>query len=267
MSSILIYSKYSLSCKMLIEELQRYRIPVLMVCIDNKSLRDKLTRGNIAITYVPCIMNVLNDGGVELYEGQQAFEWFNFVRTQIYGEDIQEQGIQGNMLNGEETEMQSKSQGENTSETQSEMRSETQSEPEDNNEESFEDDHEEALSEDKTPPVLPPRKNTKAKIRQPDKVKRVSIDDLEGDERYQTKPQPKRVPSSNKGEYDESEQYYGDEQPDVKRQESGKALKTNTQQKASADPHGTMAKVKELERQRQEIEDMFPQRNRPLNPR
>jgi hypothetical protein len=48
------------------------------VCIDNEGIRSQILKANkIEISTVPCVLIVYSTGGVEKYEGENAFQWIN----------------------------------------------------------------------------------------------------------------------------------------------------------------------------------------------
>ncbi len=54
------------------------------VCIDNEKIRKRLNHSSnkIKVTSVPCILITRDDGSVEQYEGQTAFDWVNNIIQQ-----------------------------------------------------------------------------------------------------------------------------------------------------------------------------------------
>ena len=79
--SILLYSQYSSKCKKLTNLIEECQIDIKsimnlnMVCIDNEKIRKQISSSkNIIINYVPCILIVYDDGGVEKYEGSKSFK-------------------------------------------------------------------------------------------------------------------------------------------------------------------------------------------------
>lgn len=79
---VLLYSKYSKHSKRYIEILKQSpidfvsKVNLKTVCIDNEEVRQRILNSQkIDINYVPCILLVYPDGGVEKYEGGTAFKW------------------------------------------------------------------------------------------------------------------------------------------------------------------------------------------------
>ena len=78
----LLYSKYSKYCTDLIDRIEKSNIDftketkLLPVCIDNEDIRKKIiSSSNIEIHSVPTVLIIYEDGGVEKYEGDDAFNW------------------------------------------------------------------------------------------------------------------------------------------------------------------------------------------------
>lgn len=89
-SSILLYSKYSNHCKNFNELLEKSNldIPFIPLCIDNKKIRQQIqSNTKIVVNSVPCIINLHNNGSVELYEADQAFFLLNDIISQYTQQD------------------------------------------------------------------------------------------------------------------------------------------------------------------------------------
>jgi hypothetical protein len=87
-TSLLLYSNYSSRSHQLLAALKSSPVDLSTVanmtniCIDTPDIRNRIVKStNIHITIVPTILLVFNDGTVETYEGQQAFEW---VEQEVY---------------------------------------------------------------------------------------------------------------------------------------------------------------------------------------
>jgi len=84
---VLLYSKFSTASKQLM--LQLHQTPELLesltiTCIDNKLIRKQiLSDEKIKINHLPCFIR-LNDqtGNFDIYEGQNAFDFFTTLQTQ-----------------------------------------------------------------------------------------------------------------------------------------------------------------------------------------
>lgn len=79
---VLLYSKYSQLSSKLINIIENStvnletNIALRKVCIDNEEIRKQILRTNtIDVKCVPCILLIYNNGGVEKYEGDNAFYW------------------------------------------------------------------------------------------------------------------------------------------------------------------------------------------------
>jgi len=80
--SILLYSNYSPRSQQLLEALKICPIDLAnmarmsSICIDNEQIRNRITKSkNITIDTVPTILLAYNNGTIEKYSGEQAFEW------------------------------------------------------------------------------------------------------------------------------------------------------------------------------------------------
>ena len=91
---VLLHSKFSQNSINLLElikqsEISNY-IQINDVCIDNKLVRKKIQKNNnFDIKYVPCLLSIADDGSVEKYESEDAF---NFI-TQIINEITPKQQV------------------------------------------------------------------------------------------------------------------------------------------------------------------------------
>jgi hypothetical protein len=75
-TSILLYSKYSPHSKQITDLIQSSPVPLQFkyFCVDNKQVREQIQNDKkININFLPCILNVYSNGGVEQFEGPQAF--------------------------------------------------------------------------------------------------------------------------------------------------------------------------------------------------
>jgi hypothetical protein len=84
--SALLYSQYSSKCKTLVNLIEQCQIDIKplinlsFVCIDNEKIRKQICSSkNVNIQSVPCILVVYQDGGVEKYEGSNAFRWIEEI--------------------------------------------------------------------------------------------------------------------------------------------------------------------------------------------
>ena len=88
--SILLYSKYSSNSTKIIEIINQYtavftnNFNFKLICIDNEKIRSQvLNSKNIKISKVPCILILYNDGGLEKYEGEDAFNWVESIINKL----------------------------------------------------------------------------------------------------------------------------------------------------------------------------------------
>jgi hypothetical protein len=102
-NNILLYSKYSQFSINLIEIVNKYQVPLLKLCVDNKNIRQKISSSKqIKINYVPCILSLYSDGKVEQYEGENAFQWV-LVYVEKLAKELSEK--QSNIVNIESNVM------------------------------------------------------------------------------------------------------------------------------------------------------------------
>lgn len=85
-SSVLLYSKFSNFSQVLMDNIEKSKIDfsgifnMQTLCIDNFKIRERI-KGNkqINISTVPSLLLIYNDGGIEKFDGQNIFEWFDNV--------------------------------------------------------------------------------------------------------------------------------------------------------------------------------------------
>lgn len=82
----LLYSQYSPNSKRLLDLIQNCSVDLSTavglhtVCVDNEEVRARILKSSqIDIQVVPCILMVHPDGGVEKYDGGNAFKWVEEV--------------------------------------------------------------------------------------------------------------------------------------------------------------------------------------------
>ena len=85
-SCILLYSKYSVSSKKLMDFITlsgldlTFLIKLQVVCIDNEEVRKRIIKNKqIGITSVPSLLLIYPDGGLEKYDYDAVFRWFEEV--------------------------------------------------------------------------------------------------------------------------------------------------------------------------------------------
>ena len=75
MKQVLFWSKYSANSKKLINLMNQYDANIESVCIDNETVRKRLVKDEkIGISVVPTILALYQNGVIEKYEGEKAFE-------------------------------------------------------------------------------------------------------------------------------------------------------------------------------------------------
>lgn len=75
MKQVLLYSKYSESCRQLLQTMERYGANIAMVCLDNKEVRQRVMNDKrLTITVVPTLLSLYDTGVVEKYEGSKVME-------------------------------------------------------------------------------------------------------------------------------------------------------------------------------------------------
>ena len=85
---ILLHSKFSQNSINLIQMVKQSQISKYIqindVCIDNKLVRKKIQKNNnFDIKYVPCILSIGDDGSVEKYESEDAFNFISEIIKEI----------------------------------------------------------------------------------------------------------------------------------------------------------------------------------------
>ena len=75
MNQVLFWSKYSTHCKKLIDLINQHEANITKCCIDNNAMRKRLAADTrIKIKVVPTILSIYENGIIEKYEGEKAFE-------------------------------------------------------------------------------------------------------------------------------------------------------------------------------------------------
>jgi len=75
MNQVLFWSKYSTHCKKLIDLINQHEANITKCCIDNNDMRKRLAADTrIKIKVVPTILSIYENGIIEKYEGEKAFE-------------------------------------------------------------------------------------------------------------------------------------------------------------------------------------------------
>lgn len=98
--TIYLHSKYSENSKKFMDILKQVPENILFnmkfnsICVDNEKIRKSIlnsTQMNIKV--VPCILVIYNDGGVQKYEGPDAFIWLEDIIAKINADIEKEQQI------------------------------------------------------------------------------------------------------------------------------------------------------------------------------
>lgn len=83
--SVLVYSKYSDSCKNVFAMIEQSGVdftPLKLLCIDNDKVRERISKNQkLQIKYVPCILSIFNNGLIEKYEGPNCVDWLRSIIT------------------------------------------------------------------------------------------------------------------------------------------------------------------------------------------
>lgn len=99
--SVLLYSKYSKFSTEIVSQVNQYQNVFLenfnmkLLCIDNELVRKRIINSKkINISFVPSILVIYEDGGVEKYENNDAFVWVNEVIQRVLTITKQQQAIE-----------------------------------------------------------------------------------------------------------------------------------------------------------------------------
>ena len=99
--SVLLYSKYSKFSTEIVSQVNQYQNVFLenfnmkLLCIDNELVRKRIISSKkINISFVPSILVIYEDGGVEKYENNDAFVWVNEVIQRVLTITKQQQAIE-----------------------------------------------------------------------------------------------------------------------------------------------------------------------------
>lgn len=112
--SVLLYSKYSKFSTEIVSQVNQYQsvfvenFNMKLLCIDNELVRKRiLSSKKINISFVPSILVIYEDGGVEKYENNDAFIWVNEVIQRVLTLAKQQQALeQENVIQEENIENQ-----------------------------------------------------------------------------------------------------------------------------------------------------------------
>lgn len=247
--SVLLYSKYSETSTKLIDKMEssgvnfQSIVSLQLLCIDNKEVRNRILQNKqINVDSVPCILVIFPDGGIEKYDGLNAFNWVEQIIEKHTPRSIPQQPINDNHIELEkrllEQELIIKTK---TKELEREKLREHNRKQFEKREESTDDSYEEP-----TKTKEHRRRRVKPKTRSPDKhtIGKTSIDDLPSDEddmasdRYR-KRKPVGIIREGSGNYVKDEELFPGTPPHMK--------KERTKSSVSID---IMSKAKELEKGR-----------------
>ena len=89
-NTILLYSKYSQHSNQLMKIIDESNtdfiknVNLTNLCVDNEIIRKRILNSkNIIVQIVPCILILYTDGGVEKYEGEDAFKWVEEIISKL----------------------------------------------------------------------------------------------------------------------------------------------------------------------------------------
>lgn len=81
---VLLYSKYSPNCKILMENVKTSGADFIFpLCIDNQEVRSRIKNSRFSISTVPCLLVVYGTGSVEKYEGNTAHSWIDSLLARL----------------------------------------------------------------------------------------------------------------------------------------------------------------------------------------
>lgn len=236
--SVLLYSKYSQTCNKLFEITSSSGIDfskiLSLVSIDSEDVRKRIKNDKrFGIQTVPCLLLLYTNGTVEKYEGHDVFLWTTNIISR---------------LNPSPPPPPPPQQSQNQVPIQV---------PAQNPKKSIEESEEYIQENNDTDRTMPIRQGKRAKEGKLQTLIEDVPDDNNADnnvndnidDRHRSIPQPRRI-RQDENTYIEDPELFGDEQPDI-RKESSKSIKPSSK---SQDPHGILAKVKELEKGREMID-------------
>lgn len=236
--SVLLYSKYSQTCNKLFEITNSSGIDfskiLSTVCIDSEDIRKRIKNDKrFGIQSVPCLLLLYINGTVEKYEGPDVFVWTTNIISRLNPPPPPPPPLPS-------PPPQQVPVGQPKKKVK---------EPE----EPVETYNQESNDTDRTMPIRQGKRAKEGKLQTliedvPEDVSE-EVSQSEHDDRHRSIPQPRRI-RQDENTYIEDPELFGDEQPDI-RKESSKSIKPSSK---SQDPHGILAKVKELEKGREMID-------------
>lgn len=246
--SVLLYSKYSQTCNKLFEITSSSGIDfskiLSLVSIDSEDVRKRIKNDKrFGIQTVPCLLLLYTNGTVEKYEGHDVFLWTTNIISRLNPPPPP-------------PPPPPPQQSQNQVPLQPPVQPPVQ-----NPKKNFEDGEEYIQENNDTDRTMPIRQGKRAKEGKLQTLIQDVPDDNNADnnadnnvndnidDRHRSIPQPRRI-RQDENTYIEDPELFGDEQPDI-RKESSKSIKPSSK---SQDPHGILAKVKELEKGREMID-------------
>lgn len=248
--SIFIYSKYSANCKRIMDTIKNSGVnftdiaKLTLLNVDNPEVRKRVCENSqFDITIVPCILVTFPGGSVEKYDGSFAYEWVNSIIEQ-YGPPPPPPVIFSQPIT---------TAREDTKEEYVEQTNSSNNIPDDSMQNRIAQTVNENYAAKKQKEIKVP--SNMRPIPQKSAVSSIEdlpdIDNLEEDDRHKIPQQPRRI-RQDENSYIEDDGLFSGDQVDYRR-EPASTIKTN-RDITNKDPHGTMARVKQLEREREMIE-------------
>ncbi len=276
--SVLVYSKYSQSCKRLFNIIRESGIDfssLQLLCIDNNEIRKRIKNNKqIDVCVVPSILSIFVDGGVEKYEGEHVFNWVETIIARVkppqqsrpprppqppiqedYEQDPQELEDEKRAQDAREYKTRQEQSYDNPQPRQAQPKPGQRS-------------TEDSVSQRKQQPKQPKKIPARMKPIPRTDEQATSIDDilfeLNETDRHRLVQQPKRIQQTD-GKFLEDDSLFSGEQVDY-RHEPGNVVKQDSRK--SADVHGIMERAKQLAQGRDEMDTkMNDQSKRPMDAR
>lgn len=253
---ILLYSKYSESCQNLFDLVRNSGVDfsfLQSLCVDNDQVRKRVQGGKMDITKVPCLLQIFPNGTVEKYEGNHAVNWF---QTTI---------AKSRPPPPPPPQLPPPPPPRPTPPPPPPVQVEEEYQPELPDPSTYRSDINvgQDIPERKMPP---PQQHTSQPKRRgpPPRMKKIAppprtpIDQIEEPEseetdRHRSAP-PRAMIRRDEGNYEDDQNLFNSEQVDNHHQTGREAVRPDSNNKGIQDQHGTMAKMKNLMQQREEME-------------
>jgi hypothetical protein len=223
--SVLLYSKYSEKSKKLMNIIQNSGIDFLSivalqpVCIDNEQIRNRIVQSQkINITSVPCILVIFPDGGIEKYDGSNAFDWVTQIIQRHTPKQIHKPQPQIQSSNSDEREKRLYEQEKLLEQKIKEIEQEKIREQ---NKKKFEE-HEE------------PKPINDKHIRRRSQQKMTAIDDLPDEDEEESRSDRYRYPKpigrirEDSGNYIQNDELFQGDPPDMRKERKNAVKSTDT---------------------------------------